>query len=1007
MHPRKPQQSSVRITSQLFHPSQRAKRGRNLPDLGVRPRPGWVRFVVQILVVACLWPATGQTVVSLAQTEVSGYTYYVQPGDTWFAIAQATGQTISVLQQVNPQAVRNFDLLYTGEQIQIPSAGQPRYHDVQPGDSLASVASTYDVSVGLLVATNPQLGGSAGSLAVGVRLLVPLLNAEADSGPSFEFDPSVAMASLPEGVVVPLSYRVKPDAPGLQSEDAVGGSLIPDPTLPPPVCTAPPGYADFIRSALDYWQGKAQGIARSAGLCNLTVGELVDGQDINGDGFNDLLVTLESGGLAEPDVPERTDLLLLHWLGENLQPALQTRASGRVSLLAAGDVNSDLRRDLVWTDQSCGASACYTRVHAMSWDQKTATWQDWTETPISMVNADVRLMDADVLGDGLAIRLQGGVHQAEGAGPQRARTEIWASRQGQPFALQALEFGPTTHLYHVVLEAHLKTVQSPYQDLHSAQQLYRQVLADDSLQVWHDATEQDFMRAFSLLRLAVIASYQQQPDVAAEIVNVLEQAYPASPFTGLGRNWLAAYTGADDPIVGCAAAQAWAKAHPATWQPFGLFGWSNPGMTPDAVCPVIEGEFGQRLDIEPAVDPQASTTPPAELALFPNAEELRNLSPEAFAASDDLPECPGTLDGYPRMIESLLNGLQGDLLLVETWLRLCEVVSDSIGTLSQLDLNSDGHDDTVAIVGREETDGQGPDGYGGRLAVYYGSFGNASNLIFEPAVVGLPSLLALQDLNNDTKSELAWVDEVCNAVCLSTVEVLTWNGDTVNNFIGKGAVITNGTTRLAPVPDTNPGDGYQIVLEGGVSGLLDTDVQVSHVELWESIGGLPFHRVWFEYDPLDPDSRCLGLNLVEADYLLAGGPYYGYGPAIQMYGDILDNPTLTTCSIVGTNPDQEKSLLRGLAWFRLVQAHGLAGDMRSSILALEDMKADVGTDAIHVRIADAWRSAYAEHADPVQACQAALPIIRQEPASWQVTDLFGLDHPAETETSLCFAPGED
>ena len=624
-----------------------------------------------------------------------------------------------------------------------------------------------------------------------------------------------------------------------------------------------------------------------------------------------------------------------------------------------------------------------------------------------MVNADVRLMDADVLGDGLAIRLQGGVHQAEGAGPQRARTEIWASRQGQPFALQALEFGPTTHLYHVVLEAHLKTVQSPYQDLHSAQQLYRQVLADDSLQVWHDATEQDFMRAFSLLRLAVIASYQQQPDVATEIVNVLEQAYPASPFTGLGRNWLAAYTGADDPIVGCAAAQAWAKTHPATWQPFGLFGWSNPGMTPDAVCPVIEGEFGQRLDIEPAVDPQASTTPPAELSLFPNAEELRNLSPEAFAASDDLPECPGTLDGYPRMIESLLNGLQGDLLLVETWLRLCEVVSDSIGTLSQLDLNGDGHDDTVAIVGREETDGQGPDGYGGRLAVYYGSFGNASSLIFEPAVVGLPSLLALQDLNNDTKSELAWVDEVCNAVCLSPVEVLTWNGDTVNNFIGKGAVITNGTTRLAPVPDTNPGDGYQIVLEGGVSGLLDTDVQVSHVELWESIGGLPFHRVWFEYDPLDPDSRCLGLNLVEADYLLAGGPYYGYGPAIQMYGDILDNPTLTTCSIVGTNPDQEKSLLRGLAWFRLVQAHGLAGDMRSSILALEDMKADVGTDAIHVRIADAWRSAYAEHADPVQACQAALPIIRQEPASWQVTDLFGLDHPAETETSLCFAPGED
>ena len=957
-----------------------------------------------VLVLACLWLAAAPSPPVLAQAGVSGYTYYVQPGDTWFAIAQATGQTVSLLQQVNPQAVRNLDLLYTGEQILIPSAGQPRYHDVQPGESLASVAGTYGVSVGLVVATNPQLDGGAGALAVGERLLIPLIEAEADNWNSLEFDPSVAMASLPEGVVVPLSYRIQPDAPGQRPEDAVVGNLIPDPNLSPPVCTEPAGYADFVRSAFDYWQGKAQGIARSAGLCNLAVGELLDGQDVNGDGFNDLLITLESG--AEPDAPDRTDLLLLHWLGESLQPALQTRAAGRVSLLAAGDVNSDSLRDLIWTDRSCGDVACYTRVHAMSWDRETATWRDWTEAPVSMVNADVRLIDADTLGDGLAIRLQGGVHQAAGAGPQRARTEIWASRQGQPFALQALEFGPTTHLYHVVLEAHLKTVQSPYQDLHSAQQLYRQVLADDSLQVWHDATEQDFMRAFSLLRLAVIASYQRQPDVAAEIVNVLEQAYPASPFAGLGRNWLAAYTGAGDPIVGCAAAQAWAKANPATWQPFGLFGWSNPGLTPDAVCPVIEGEFGQRLDIEPAVDPLASA-PAADLALFPNAEELRNLSPEAFAASDDLPECPATLDGYSRMVESLLNGLKGDLLLVETWLRLCEVVSDSIGTLSQLDLNGDGHLDTVAIVGRKEADGLGPNGYSGRLAVYYGSFGNASNLIFEPAVVGLPSLLALQDLNEDKKPELAWVDEVCNAVCLATVEVLAWNGDTVNNFIGKGAVITNGTARLAPVPDTNPGDGYQIVLEGGVSGLLDTDVQVSHVELWESIGGLPFHRVWFEYDPTDPDSRCLGLNLVEADYLLAGAPYYGYGPAIQMYGDILENPTLTACSIVGTNPDREITLLRGIAWFRLVQAHGLAGDMRSSMLTLEDMKAELGAQAIHVRIAEAWRPAYADHADAVQACQAALPIIRQEPASWQVTDLFGLDHPAETETSLCFVPGEE
>ena len=936
----------------------------------------------------------------LAQTNANGYYYHVQPLDTWYSIAQVTGYSIDTLQSQNPQSVRDFDIVYQGEKLLVPadfSRETARYHEVQAGESWSGIAASYSLQVNLLLAANGESSGSPGLLSAGRSLFIPPLPSELTN-----ISPRLP-PTLPQGVTVPSAYQSQlPDVSAFsipEPEEQPLLDFIPSLDLPVPECPFQANEVlDFLESTLAYWSNDPQGLVHSAIGCDIAIESLISNRDINGDGFTDLLLTYGLNGVASPG--HRMGLVLFHWQGEKLVLELEAKAAGELLLLAVGDINADQLSDLVYSDESCGAEVCYTSVFIESWDPTARRWQNWTAAPMAMVNAEVKLSEAKKVGDGLAVSIQGGIYENVDAGPQRARTEIWASPDGQPFQRVANEYGPTSFLYHVVMEAHHKTLQSPYQDLYAAQILYRQALADNILTVWHDSSERDYLRSFSLLRLAIIAAYQEQPDVAAEIIDVLSQAYPSSVFTGLGRTWHQAYTGAGDSVVACTAAQAYVASHPATWQPFGAFGYANPPLKPSDICPFLTPFPNQEL---PTTEPGTAPGVEEPFSLFPSAAKLRNMDPFTFAASDELPICPGTLDGYPNMVETLLNGLKGDLLLVETWLRLCNVLSDEEGTIQSGDLNGDGQSDVVALVVGTDENSLGSDQKGSRMMVYYQSFGSSFNLIFLPPTLGVGSLLALEDFNVDGKEDLAWVDTVCNFLCLSTVEVLSWDGDFVNSHIRQSATIANGTVRLAPVPATNPGQGQQIILEGGISGLIADEQQVARVELWESIEGKPFQRVWYEYDPENPASRCLGLNLVEADVVLEGSSAYGYGPALQLYRNVLDDSSLQACSITGTPSETELSLLRGLTYFRLVQVHALTGDMRSSLLVLNEMLSELSGNPF-LAIAQSWRTAYSAVAHPVTACQIVLPLIQAEPSTWQVTDIFGMDHPSETESTLCFVP---
>ena len=171
--------------------------------------------------------------------------------------------------------------------------------------------------------------------------------------------------------------------------------------------------------------------------------------DWNGDGVDDWAIGLQNP-LSDAARPE-TELLIFMSEDDNFVLRYQARPAGQVSMLAADDINLDGKPDLAWVDTTCGASTCFDTVVVRSWDGDN--WADWTDNTIVMAYGEIKLEEARDAAQGSEIILQGGEYGSVGAGPQRARTEVWGSVEGAHYQLLDKVDERSNCLYVKVLDA--------------------------------------------------------------------------------------------------------------------------------------------------------------------------------------------------------------------------------------------------------------------------------------------------------------------------------------------------------------------------------------------------------------------------------------------------------------------------------------------------------------------------------------------------------------------------
>ena len=212
-----------------------------------------------------------------------------------------------------------------------------------------------------------------------------------------------------------------------------------------------------------------------------------------------------------------------------------------------------------------------------------------------------------------------------------------------------------------------------------------------------------------------------------------------------------------------------------------------------------------------------------------------------------------------------------DPLIVETWLRLCDGMTDERGGMMLDDFNGDGVVDALFLPTIISDLGFGPGGAQGAVLLYHGRPKVATNLVYNPEVFGQPTLLTMATSTATAGS--TWPGRSMAAPMTSASRrsrLISWNPEPgeYESIVEPGANIAEGQARFEDCRQAHPVRGKQLVLEGGVSGTPEGGLEVPHTEVWQSIGGQPFRRLSWTYDRATPRQRLAGLRLVEADMAL-------------------------------------------------------------------------------------------------------------------------------------------
>jgi LysM repeat protein len=483
-----------------------------------------------------------------AQTTCSGRLYRIQRGDSWSNLAQRTGLPVTVLKAANPAAASQPQgWLIVGQTLCLPAgaavtpaeaerlAGPAAFPvTVRRGDSWAVLAGRYGVSVAALQAANPGAVRAGQVLRPGDRILIPITRAmtEAfDCGSDLPATAGTAAQVLTEwsgSVEVLQSYLVR--------------------------C-----------GALDGERGTVQTAWLRGGSEPEVVIALVDPQAGDG-GWLGMLAVLGSGPLG-------WEVIYLSGLAAD------------VELLALEDVNDDGHPDIVWSDTTCSASACFSTVHVSSYVD--GDFRSWVNGSTTMASAAIRLEDVMPQGSGQELLIQGGVIGAVAAGPQRPVETTWASLAGGPYVLVQQRYAPSFCLYHHILEADTAMRSGAHDGYAAASAAYRAAADDPRLVAcWIRPNEVEELRAYALYRLAVAHAYAGDRAAADTAVEELGSSYPDDPLAKLARLWWLSYRATRDDAAACAVATTFAVRQPGTWQRLADYGFANPGFTAETLCPL-------------------------------------------------------------------------------------------------------------------------------------------------------------------------------------------------------------------------------------------------------------------------------------------------------------------------------------------------------------------------------------------------------------------------------------
>ena len=309
--------------------------------------------------------------------------------------------------------------------------------------------------------------------------------------------------------------------------------------------------------------------------------------DITGDGVLEVIVTLFNPQTFNEEAQLNAGQMLVYGCdngGYRLLYATQYNTGIALPQLSrVGDMNADVKNELVYYTETCNGSSCYKDAKILTWNAIVGVFEELNNGQIIAINGRVSILDVDEDGV-LELTAQINPSGNMAAGPSRTLMDVW-DWNGLDYVLALREQQEGTHYrIHAIYEA---------DDLLRAEQwrpailAYDDVRRDQTLLAWSVPNETEVLRAYGAFRIVITYALMRNGR-AEDWYNVLQSenppGSPGSGFAQMGQVFMDNFRATQDAHAACAQANS-AGASTSVLSVMNSYGYNNRSYTLTDLCP--------------------------------------------------------------------------------------------------------------------------------------------------------------------------------------------------------------------------------------------------------------------------------------------------------------------------------------------------------------------------------------------------------------------------------------
>jgi len=308
--------------------------------------------------------------------------------------------------------------------------------------------------------------------------------------------------------------------------------------------------------------------------------------DLTGDGVLEVVVTLYNPDTYNAEAPLNAGQMLVYGCENGgyrllyqtaFNPGLAIPRLSRV-----GDMNADVKNELVYYTESCAPVACLKEARILSWNAVVGAFEELNSGQIIAINGRIGIADVDEDGV-LELTAQINPPDSSQTGPGRSMVDTW-DWNGLEYLLALREEEGARYRIHAIYDA---------DDLLAAEQWRDAILAydgarkDADLQTWTVAGDRAVLNAYAAYRIVITYAYLGNARASTWLNTLQEENQPGTPgypFAQIGGAFMRNFRATRDSTAACAEALT-APGSATALRAMNNYGSNNRTYALDDLCP--------------------------------------------------------------------------------------------------------------------------------------------------------------------------------------------------------------------------------------------------------------------------------------------------------------------------------------------------------------------------------------------------------------------------------------